>query len=543
MQSAISKIKEEVARLSTSQKSQRSSDSKKVDFMSNEPKVIYTSNPPSPKNEAISEAGFGEVKELPSSQDTNPFLEPPALGLQRVMSVEVNRVPPLKLDRVFSKDGRRSATPRQNPKYVEYLQKPVPENLKSYLDVSPTRTLNGPWRESTNKTAEPHTFGAPVLLDRSAIGANDILASSFQPVTAMMEMHDVYIFLHRAVIRSHLKNFPDQSQAQKLAFLSLKQLKKEFEVLTEEMSDPEGYYSKWLDICLDSMLAQFDKETTVSDACPDPSSMLSNAIKRLFTSIKLLAAAISKSVFQVLRICKVLEGTELAGVAPEERYLVPLFDQLFNKKTFDKNTLKRSVVSKEITGKKFPLKDMYTKALIADNQEVIEKFQTMRKRFDPELDPFLRLDAQSVDYVRQISRGEASSEYISAVKEILGSGHSERQKQECVRTPYSKATKRLQEIFINDSPFDKAVTVLNAVKCIELDIADFYASHNLEVVTTLTADELFPVLLHLLKGISSPHILVELQLVDSFLPQDLRMSLVGYQTQQFLIGYHVIANS
>lgn len=543
MQASIAKIKDEVAKISSSSTVRRSSSIKRVDITTDQPNVIYSSNPMTPTNEAVV-ADQSLDSGVKGGFNNNPFLQVPDLALKRGFSVEIAGVPPpLQLNRVFSKDATINPGTQ---KYLEVLQKPAPQNLRSYIDPSPVRVLNGPWHSAfDNKPAELQQQ-ITARTDRSTgkKEPQDMLASSFQPVTLMMEMHDVYIFLHRAMIRSHLQTFPDQKLAYSVADLSLRQVRKEFEVLSDEMSAESGYYSDWLEMSLSSLLSQFERETLPSPTQPDPMKILSGAIKRMFTSIKLLAAAISKSVFEVLRIKGVLDGSHLAGVSAESRYLIPVFDQIFNKRTYDRNTLKRSMVSKEISGKRFPLKDVYTKALISDNEKIIQLFASRRAAFDPELEPFFRLDATSVELVRNVAKGELELEFLVSVQDTSNFpttfGQS-KPKADTSKLAYAKTIKRIEEIFHNASPFDKAVTILNAAKCVEIDIADFYSSHNLELSFTLTQDELFPILLWILKHVSSPYILVDLQLVKSFLPEDLRLSLVGYYTESLLIAYHNLA--
>ena len=59
---------------------------------------------------------------------------------------------------------------------------------------------------------------------------------------------------------------------------------------------------------------------------------------------------------------------------------------------------------------------------------------------------------------------------------------------------------------------------------------------------SMTSEELFPIAVQILKSLSDCRIIVDLYIVDTFMPADVKMSDGGYYTNLFITAYLYIAN-
>ena len=365
-----------------------------------------------------------------------------------------------------------------------------------------------------------------------------MMNSQFVADTENMEMFDIYVFLNRAIMRASLEQYANQSTMKSI-------MKLDHSKVVEELSMSTSFFSQWLDCCINMTIREFDRDCKADDT--DKELMLN--LTKMFNSIKTFSSAISKALYSLLNVG--LNGIDM-GLAPADTYVIPIFNVIFNKKTFNKRSLSRSVVIHSIVTKQFPLKEMYTQALLRDNFELRKKFRAHADSLQNDITPLLQLDESSVSAAQNVINGKVCYEFVSLIKPLKCSSLKETQHPTFLenlkknhnqkRTPYAAVIDHLTKIKTCNSPFEKAVHILNSVSQISNDITEFYTNHGVDMRVALTAEELFPIALYLLKTLNDDSIIVDLFICDTFLPYDLKMGNVGYYCNMYITAYHCIAN-
>ena len=187
-------------------------------------------------------------------------------------------------------------------------------------------------------------------------------------------------------------------------------------------------------------------------------------LQRLFDNIKLFSATMSKAIYLLINandIDPMLVGT------PEDRYLLPIFDVIFNKKTFKKESVRRSILTKSIQANLFPLKQIYYDGLTQDNEQVMRLFEANRKTVEPDVHVLLRLDQSTLDCVQYIvvEKSERIPEFVSSLRQLDTSLQTcKRLKTDKMHRVFKNAVTELDEMRKADNPFEKMVHVMNSIK-------------------------------------------------------------------------------
>ena len=372
----------------------------------------------------------------------------------------------------------------------------------------------------------------PRIMPRESAPWKDIMNSNYEMDTDNMEMYDMYVFLNRNVLKSILNCHTTQPRIEDIL---MQKLKSDFKFVNEEIFKSGSYYSNWLDLCLEKTLEEFSKETEKTKG----GEQLMISLEKLFTSIKLFSSTISETLFNMrFKTETIMENIS----TPDEFYLVPIFDMIFNKKQFNRDSLRKSILKSTIKTRTFPLREVYTKALLEDNQQLIDMFEKNRKTVEPELHPFLILDERSLDIARQSLKGKEKVEFVHFIRDratMSGAGLPLKKK---FRKPYLETVTYLELLRKADSPFEKAVHILNTIRHIQIEIVQFFRSNMLEAAFSLTSEELFPIAILLLKYLGECRIIIDLYITDTFLPAELKMADAGYYTNLFITAYYFIAN-
>ena len=149
-----------------------------------------------------------------------------------------------------------------------------------------------------------------------------MLNSQFVADADKMEMFDIYVFLNRAIMKASLEQYANQSTMKSVMKLDHKKV-------VEELSRPSSFFSQWLDCCINMTIREFDKGCKSDDTNKELMHNLTN----MFNSIKIFTSTISKAMYSLLN--EGPNGLDM-GLAPADTYIIPIFDVIFNKKTFNK---------------------------------------------------------------------------------------------------------------------------------------------------------------------------------------------------------------
>ena len=374
-----------------------------------------------------------------------------------------------------------------------------------------------------SKPSESKEKGSVITNKHSAISKSSEMMSDKK-----FEHYDIYVFLNRTLIKALRK---DNLRLEPETVVELVRL--DFSLLTEEMNRSTSFFSVWLDLCLEKTIADFNNVDAKTDKA------LVKSLENMFNSIKLFSSIISKAFHLILNRT---EAEEAIISCPEEKYLIPIFDVIFNKKTFRKESIRRSMLASSIKVGKFALKEMYYNALLKDNSVLIKSFEEKLPTFKPELHPLLALNVESIILVSEIIDKKEEEEFIISAKRINPFIPLNLTDIKVNRTPYDKAITQLEEIRQKDSPFEKAVHILNTVKYISDEITHFYRDNNIDIQLSLTSEEIFPIMMYIMKYICNSKILIDLYICYSFLPADIKSSDAGYYTHLLLTAYHFMCN-
>lgn len=358
-----------------------------------------------------------------------------------------------------------------------------------------------------------------------------MMNSDFMPEAESMEMFDIYVFLNRAIMKASFELYADKSTVKQL-------LKLDHAKVVEELSNPSSFFSQWLDCCINMTIQEFDRDCKADDSDKD----LLEHLTKMFNSIKHFSTTISKALYSLLNEGD--NGLDL-GQSPADTYVIPIFDVIFNKKTINKQSLKRSILAYSIKMKTFPLKELYYEALLKDNKELRHKFSAKVGYINSFLHPLLVLDDSSLVAALEVIDGKIHYEFVHCiyrkVNTLTVKGEKVQRNSAKRSVAYSRALEHLKKIKSSNSPFEKAIHLLNSVSQITHDITDFYSKSNLVIKVALTAEELFPIAVHLLQSLRDDQIIVDLFICDTFLPCDLKTGNLGYFCNMYITAYHWIA--
>ncbi len=364
--------------------------------------------------------------------------------------------------------------------------------------------------------------GESILLQKSKSNQSSDMQQHF-------ELYDIYTFLNRSLIKA-LKSDSRKMNPQTIAEL----IKLDFALITDELSRSTSFFCVWLDLCLEKTIGDFNNTSHSTEA------ELVLCLENMFNSIKIFSSTISKAFHLILNRPEE-EGSLISS--PEEKFLIPIFDVIFNKKTFNKESIRRSMVASGIKARKFPLKELYFNALKRDNDALMKKFSVALPAFEPDIHPLLRLDLQSLKLIQEVINGDEEVEFIISARWLDPEQVSiDEGLARINRTPFAEAIKQLETIEKKDSPFEKAVHVLNTVKQVSHEISQFFRDNNIEVKLSLTSEELFPIMAHILKAIAKSSIFIDLVLCYTFLPVDIKSSDAGYYTHILLTAFYFISS-
>lgn len=346
---------------------------------------------------------------------------------------------------------------------------------------------------------------------------------------AHFELYDIYTFLNRSLIKA-LKSETRKMNPQTIAEL----IKLDFALIAEELSRSTSFFCVWLDLCLEKTIEDFNNNGHSTEA------ELVVCLENMFNGIKIFSSTISKAFHLILNRPE-QEGSLISS--PEEKFLIPIFDMIFNKKTFNKESIRRSMVASGIKARKFPLKELYFNALKRDNAALMAKFSAALQTFEPEIHPLLKLDLQSLKMMAEVLNGDEEAEFIISARWVDPEQLSiDEALARVSRKPFAEATKQLEGIEKKDSPFEKAVHVLNTVKQVSYEITQFFKDNNVEVKLSLTSEELFPIMAYILKSIGRSSIFIDLVLCYTFLPADIKSSDAGYYVHILLTAFYHISS-
>lgn len=447
------------------------------------------------------------------------------------------------------------ASPRKDT-WTQNLIEVIGGMVKTYSKVQTqpsTSKLNSGWfpAEGTSQANPRESFGhhlIEVQLKRqtSELNMSDrmmmperrmsntsliMMNSDFMPEAESMEMFDIYVFLNRAIMKASFEHYTDKSTVKQL-------LKLDHAKVVQELSNPDSFFSQWLDCCINMTIQEFDKDCEADDTDQD----LLEHLTKMFNSIKHFSTTISKALYSLLNEGD--NGLDL-GQSPADTYVIPIFDVIFNKKTINKQSLKRSILAHSIKLKTFPLKELYYEALLKDNKVIRAKFSAQVCHINSFLHPLLVLDDSSLVAASDVIDCKVQYEFVDCIykkaNHRLSTKPEKGPRNSAKRKAYHRSLEHLQRIMKSDSPFEKAIHLLNSVSQITHDITDFYSKNNLVIKVALTAEELFPIAVHLLQCLNDDQIIVDLFICDTFLPCDLKAGNLGYFCNMYITAYHWIA--
>lgn len=338
-----------------------------------------------------------------------------------------------------------------------------------------------------------------------------------------METYDMYCYLNRQTIKYDI-----QTSGKEAMDRQLEEINQTFSAIALNITEPGSFFFRWteqslLNIYLDFLTNQKDAKFGTSEA-----------LCLFFNSIKLFASYFSLSIFKLVTSAEEKDcGPSCQISRDEEKFVITVINHLFNCGTV--NT-ERLLLQESLQKQTLKLRDIYRDIMRMDNQNFINNFKKNIPFIDPQVETLLQLNEASVAQMKKIMAGDIKSpEFVVSLKpKTQVADHTE-----CIG--YRSAVEALGEVSRRESPYEKLVEVMNAVKQISLSIYAFFQQHQVDISLSLSSEELFPIILCIYKEMNNPELILDLLLCYSFLTDDLKLGQSGYYCNTLITAFHFVA--
>ena len=112
--------------------------------------------------------------------------------------------------------------------------------------------------------------------------------------------------------------------------------------------------------------------------------------------------------------------------------------------------------------------------------------------------------------------------------------------------PYERCLRILNNISRERSPYKKLFSLFECIDTVASDIDDFYEGYGIDAEFLLTAEELFPIIVHLLLNMEARDFTIQLLITELFLTEEMRLGHSGFcvntflAAHEFIVGYNFI---
>ena len=351
-----------------------------------------------------------------------------------------------------------------------------------------------------------------------------------KPTSALIEVEELnglnmFVCLHKDSLQLDM-GITGKSNVNK----HLKDAEDAFEYLEEELSKDNTFFSKWI---LDSvliMVTEFDRDSK-SKSVVDP-------LGNLFSRIKTLASHISHAICRLVKEAQSFSQhrtvlSRVSSMQSEEHFVVAVVNHIFNRR-FDST---RIVLDIDLPNFTFRIGEVFSEMVEEENKEFMDGFLICVDKFEVNLPPFFVLGEQTKGMLeRMLSGEEKTPEYVVSITRtdpVIPENLD-------LADPYNEAVERLREVMVRRSPYEKLLELGNVVRALSLALYRWLVSVGFSVKLTLTSEELFPLVLMVVKRLREAALLPELLLCYGFLTEEMSGGVMGFYCNLFISAYHII---